>query len=51
MDEKKVRAIFELSHKMDRFEIALKLKCEICGPILRGSNPSRYPVCKKHPSN
>lgn len=40
--------MFELANKMDKFEIALKLKCEICGPILKGDDPSRYPKCKRH---
>ena len=48
MEEEKVRAIFELASKMEKFELALRLKCEICGPILRGADPSKYPICKKH---
>lgn len=48
MEEKKVKAMFELAKKLDRFDIALRLKCEICGPILKGADASRYPQCKKH---
>ena len=48
MKEEQVRAMFELSNKIDNYEFVLKLKCEICGPILRGADASRYPVCKRH---
>jgi rubrerythrin len=48
MEEYKVRRMLELANKLQKFEIALRLKCEICGPILRGDNPNRYPKCKKH---
>jgi hypothetical protein len=48
MNEDKVKAMFALADKLDRLDNVLRLKCEICGPILRGSDPKRYPLCKKH---
>lgn len=37
-----------LSNKLDRYYQVLLLKCEICGPILRGAKKDKYPECKKH---
>ena len=39
--------MFNLARQLDKFEIALRLKCEICRPKLLG-HPGNYPVCKKH---
>ena len=40
--------IMELSQKMNRFEMVLRMKCEICGPKLKGW-PGNYPEkCPKH---
>lgn len=48
MEEKKVRAMFELANKLDKLQLVLLNKCEVCGPILRGADKSRYPKCKRH---
>lgn len=48
MEEQKVRAIFDLANKMEKYDLMLRLKCEICGPILRGQDKTKYPKCKKH---
>ena len=48
MNEKQVMAIMMIAKKLNNFELLLRSKCEICGPILRGDNPSKYPECKRH---
>jgi hypothetical protein len=48
MNADQARAMFELSDKLDNLEFVLRLKCEICGPILRGADKSKYPACKRH---
>jgi hypothetical protein len=48
MEESKVKAMFELAKKLDNFQLVLLKKCEICGPLLRGADKSKYPKCKKH---
>jgi rubrerythrin len=48
MDEHKVKAMFALANKLDKLDNVLRLKCEICGPVLRGDDPKKYPQCKKH---
>jgi len=47
MKEEKVQAMFELANKLDKLDYVLRLKCEICGPKMRGSK-GNYPDCKKH---
>lgn len=47
MNEETVIKILALAHQMERFEIALRLKCEICRPKLMGY-PGNYPICKRH---
>lgn len=42
-----VRKIFVAAKQMDNYVFALALKCEICGPQLRGV-VGRYPECPKH---
>lgn len=37
----------KLKKQVDNYFFALALKCEICGPKLRGK-PGKYPECKKH---
>ena len=32
----------------DKLDNVLRLKCEICGPVLRGDDPKKYPQCKRH---
>lgn len=48
MEENKVRAMFELANKLDKLQLVLLKKCEVCGPILRGADKTRYPKCKRH---
>lgn len=47
MNEENVKAMFDLANKLDKYTMMLMLKCEICGPKLRGSK-GNYPVCKRH---
>lgn len=42
------KEMFELSNKLKKYEHMLMLKCEICGPILRGADSTKYPKCKRH---
>jgi hypothetical protein len=42
-----VEKIFERANKLDNFIFALALKCEICGPKLKGYK-GNYPECPKH---
>ena len=39
--------MFKLAGQLNKFELALRLKCEICRPKLLG-HPGNYPVCSKH---
>lgn len=48
LEKTKAQKMFELAVKLQKFETARMLKCEICGPVLRGADPSKYPPCKKH---
>lgn len=48
MNENFVKSMFELANKLEKFEYVLRLKCEICGPILRGADYRKYPKCKRH---
>jgi hypothetical protein len=42
-----VDGMFNLAKQLNRFELALRMKCEICRPKLLG-HPGNYPICKKH---
>lgn len=42
-----VNAILKKSNQMDNYVFALALKCEICGPKLKGYI-GNYPDCPKH---
>lgn len=48
MNDNFIKEMFELSNKLDRYHHMLRLKCEVCGPILRGADPKNYPKCKRH---
>ena len=41
------KQILIAARQMDNFIYTLALKCEICGPQLRGQR-GKYPECKKH---
>jgi hypothetical protein len=47
MNEEKARAMLDLANKLNNFDYMLRLKCEVCGPKLRGT-PGNYPKCKRH---
>ena len=42
-----IERMFNLANQLNRFEVALRLKCEICRPKLLG-HPGNYPICNKH---
>lgn len=48
MNDQFFKEMFGLSNKLNNYYFALMLKCEICGPVLRGADKSRYPECKRH---
>lgn len=48
MNQEFVYKMMSLATKLNKFELALMLKCEICGPILRGADKNKYPKCKRH---
>jgi len=48
MNQEFVKKMMELSLKLDKYQLALMKKCEICGPILMGANKNKYPICKRH---
>lgn len=48
LEKTKAQKMFELALRLEKFDKARMLKCEICGPILRGADPSKYPACKRH---
>lgn len=39
--------MLEMAQQLDNYALALALKCEICGPKLKGYT-GNYPECKKH---
>ena len=41
------KKILEEAQRVNNFVFALALKCEICGPKLKGY-VGNYPECKKH---
>jgi hypothetical protein len=47
MDKELTEELFSLANKLNRFEFALRMKCEICKPKLQGL-PGNYPKCEKH---
>jgi hypothetical protein len=48
MNKEFIEKMFKLNKQLNNYQLALMLKCEICGPIIRGADKSRYPKCKKH---
>jgi predicted Zn-ribbon and HTH transcriptional regulator len=40
--------IMELSNRMNKLEMVLLLKCEICGPKLRGAKGDYPAKCPRH---
>ena len=42
-----INAMLEKAQQLNNYAFALALKCEICGPKLKGYT-GNYPECKKH---
>lgn len=47
MNNLNIEKILEKKKQLDNYVFALALKCEICGPKLKGYYGD-YPECKKH---